>query len=417
MKCKVGFQMGPAFLLAASFLCLGFLVSATAAPPVVSNVRASQRVGTGLVDILYDVSDADGDHVAVSAAVSLDGGATYSAAPHSFSGSGYGANITPGANRAIVWDAGADLDPLVWARVKVKVTADDGYWNAPAEMAYVPPGSYWMGDSMNDGDTGGTPRHYVYVSAFYMDKFEIAGTLWVEVKSWAVANGYDFNNVGSAKGTNHPVQTISWYDMVKWCNARSEMRGRAPVYFTSAAQTTVYRTGQVNLDNGCVKWTASGYRLPTEAEWEKAARGGLGGRRFPWGDTISESQANYYGQTGGYGYDLGPNGYNSIGSIGGTSPATSPAGSFAANGYGLYDMAGNVWEWCWDWYDGGWYSNAGATQNDTRGPSGVLSDRVLRGGVWCGSAYVARCAYRYSSSYGNPSVAYYDDGFRCVRGL
>ena len=406
--------MGSRVMLAAGFLLQLFLVAATAAPPVVSNVRASQRVGTGLVDILYDVADADGDHVAVTVGVSLDGGASYSSAPHSFSGSGYGPNITPGSNRAVVWDAGADLDPLVWSRVKVKVTADDGVWNAPAEMGYIPPGSFWMGDSMNDNDTGGTPRHQVYVSAFYMDKYEVTGALWNEVKTWAVANGYDFSNAGSAKGTNHPVQTISWYDMAKWCNARSEMRGRAPVYYTSAGQTTVYRTGQAELANDFVKWPANGYRLPTEAEWEKAARGGTGGRRFPWGDTISQSQANYNGQPGSYAYDLGPGGYNPIGSIGGTSPATSPAGSFAANGYGLYDMAGNIWEWCWDWYDGAWYSNAGATQNDTRGPSGTSSDRVLRGGAWSDLAGYSRCANRVLNT---PSVASSICGFRCVRGL
>jgi len=412
MKSNQGFRMGQTVLLAASFLLLTFLIAATAAPPVVSNVRASQRVGTGLVDILYDVADADGDHVAVTAAVSLDGGATYSGAPRSFSGSGYGANITPGSNRAIVWDAGADLDPLVWSRVKVKVTADDGYWNAPAEMGYIPPGSFWMGDSLNDG--GEIPRHQVYVSAFDMDKYEVTGALWNEVKTWAVANGYSFDNPGSAKGTNHPIQTISWFDMAKWCNARSEMRGRDPVYFTSGAQTTIYKTGQSNLTNGCVRWTANGYRLPTEAEWEKAARGGTSGKRFPWGDTISQSQANYYGQTSSYPYDLGPNGYNPTGSIGGTSPATSPAGSFAANGYGLYDMAGNIWEWCWDWWDGSWYSNAGATQNDTRGPSGTLSYRVLRGGAWSSLAVSARCANRDNSS---PSNAINGIGFRCVRGL
>jgi formylglycine-generating enzyme required for sulfatase activity len=394
-------------------------MTTSAAPPVVSNVRASQRAGTGLVDIYYDVADADGDHVAVNCAVSLDGGATYGGAPRTFSGSGYGQNITPGLNRTIVWDAGADLDPLLWARVKVRVTADDGYWNAPPEMAYIPASSFWMGDNLGDGQPGWgeTPRHQVYVSAFYMDKYEVTGALWNEVQTWALANGYAFDNAGSAKATNHPVQTVSWYDAVKWCNARSEMRGRGPVYYTTGAQTTVYRTGQVDLTSDCVKWTANGYRLPTEAEWEKAARGGAAWHRFPWtdSDTIQHARANYYSHTA-YAYDTSPTrDFHPTFATGGF-PYTSPAGYFAPNGYGLHDMAGNVWEWCWDWYDSSWYSNAATTQNDTRGPSGASSNRVLRGGAWVSLAGYARCANRYIY-YRSPSNADLNVGFRCVRGL
>lgn len=402
---------------AVSIIALSLLLNlaAQAGPPVVSNVRASQQAGTGLVNILYDVSDPEGDQVAVTVAVSLDGGATYSASGRTFSGSGYGTNITPGLNRAIVWNAGADLDPLMWSRVRVKVTADDGYGNAPPEMCYVPPGGFLMGDSLNDGGTEERPTHTVYVSGFYIDKFEVSSNLWQEVLVWALQNGYAFDNPGLAKGPGHPVHTVNWHDAVKWCNARSQVRGRDPVYYTSGAQTDLYKTGRLNLTNGCVKWTANGYRLPTEAEWEKAARGGVNGHRFPWSHTqnITHSLANYQSSTS-YAYDTSPTrGYHPTWATGG-HPYTSTVGYFAPNGYGLCDMAGNVWEWCWDWYDGSWYSNAGATQNDTRGPTGTATNRVLRGGYWNYLADLARCANRGDYTPANASSSV---GFGCVRGL
>jgi formylglycine-generating enzyme required for sulfatase activity len=260
-------------------------------------------------------------------------------------------------------------------------------FNPPTGMALIPAGSYTMGNSIGDGDITDAGTVGVYVSTFYMDKDSVTYGLWQSVHNWATNHGYTFDYAGMGKASNNPVQTVDWYDCVKWCNARSEMAGLTPCYYTSAGQTTVYRTGDIDLGNSWVKWTVKGYRLPTESEWEKAARGGLIGQRFPWGNTISESRADYQGDTADYSYDLGPTGYNAIGMIGG-SPYTCPVGTFAANGYGLYDMAGNIYDWCWDWYA---TSYAGGT--DPRGPTSG-SARTFRGGCFTLTANYDRTANR-----------------------
>ncbi len=378
-----------------------------AAPPVVSNIRAAQRPGTHLVDIYYNLSAIGPCTVYI--AVSDNAGASYNVPVFTLTGA-VGAGVSPGNDRLAVWNAGTDWPGRFNSQCRARVTADDGTAPpAPTGMAYIPAGTFQMGDSfMTDGSTAELPLHNVHISAFFMDKFEVNREKWLDVYTWAIGNAYSLSG-GAYNTTNHPVQTINWYDAVKWCNARSEKEGLVPVYYTDAAQTIIYRSGNVNITNACVKWNASGYRLPTEAEWEKAARGGLNAKRFPWGDTIAHSQANYYSITS-YAYDISPTrGYHPN-----WGSATSPVGYFAANGYGLYDMAGNVWEWTWDWYDSVYYGQPAATQDNPRGPAGSLSYRVLRGGSWSDFANVARCADRY---YYSPGYAYSYIGFRCVRGL
>jgi formylglycine-generating enzyme len=279
----------------------------------------------------------------------------------------------------------------------------------PDGMALISAGSFTMGNCMDpsEGYSQELPLHTVYVSAFYMDKYPVTKSLWDTVKGWNGGNGYSYDYAGSGKAGTHPVQLIDWYDCVKWCNARSELEGLTPAYYTDSGLTVVYKSGQVAP---YVKWAANGYRLPTEAEWEKAARGGASGQRFPWGNTISWSQANYdsywSGATPYYPYDVNPtSGYHPTFNDG-VYPYTSPVGYFAANGYGLYDMAGNVWQWCWDWY--GAYSSS--AQTDPRGPTSG-SRRVFRGGSWYSSTGGCRTAGRVIY---NPTTRFYDLGFRSV---
>jgi len=278
-------------------------------------------------------------------------------------------------------------------------------------MAFIPAGWFRMGDTLDGNIYGDASPTNIYVSAFYMDTNLVSYSQWQAVYECATNHGYGFDDAGAGKAANHPVQTVDWYDVMEWCNARSQQAGKTPVYYTDAALTQVYTNGET--DAVYVNWKVSGYRLPTEAEWEKAARGGSSGQRFPWGDAIAESQANYYGETASYTYDLGPNGYNPIGIIGG-QPATSPVGSFAPNGYGIYDMAGNVSQRVWDWFDGNWYSEKASTQNDPHGPDAASGGRTVRSGSYNTSddAYTSRCACRAQYALYN---AYNQVGFRCVR--
>jgi formylglycine-generating enzyme len=275
--------------------------------------------------------------------------------------------------------------------------------SVPEEFSRIPAGAFTMGRTSGDTDPDAPPVT-VTVSAFFMGKYEVTKALWDEVRTWGATNGYTDLRVGDGKASDHPVQTISWFDMVKWCNARSQKDGLTPVYTVSGA---VMKTGTTAPT---ANWTAKGYRLPTEAEWEKAARGGVSGKRFPSGsDTISHSQANYYAASG-LSYDLSGevNGYHPTYRTG-WEPYTSPVGSFAANWYGLHDMAGNVWEWCWDWYGGSTYVSGAS---DPRGAASG-SKRVVRGGGWSWYATVCRVAYRDNGTPADPGN--FVIGFRLAR--
>ena len=256
----------------------------------------------------------------------------------------------------------------------------------PAGMVFIPAGRFQMGDSFDEGSSDERPVHDVVIGAFYVDKYEVTLALWEAVRQWAATNGYEFEAAGSGLGSNYPVHDVPWSDMIKWCNARSEREGLVPCYYVDPSRTEACRQGDCsNLSRYCVAWTASGYRLPTEAQWERAARGGPSGQRYPWGNQADPTRANYGDE------ESGP----------------LPVGSFAPNGYGLYDVAGNVWEWCWDWYDPRYYS---ADPYSSLGPTTPGTIRVYRGGCLYSTSNSCRVACRFYS-YG----AHQPIGFRTVR--
>jgi sulfatase modifying factor 1 len=241
-------------------------------------------------------------------------------------------------------------------------------------LLLVPGGQFEMGSR----DESRNPVHSVKVNTFFMGETEVTHKEWKTVLEWSKARGYDLKNEGVEFSDRHPVTAISWYDSVKWCNAKSEMEGFAPCYKVDG---NVYRKGKES--SVACDWNADGYRLPTEAEWEKAARGGLMGKKFPNGDMLEKKDANFDGSR------------------------PLEVGSYPANGYGLYDMAGNVWEWCWDWYK----DISDSSVDDPKGPqTGVI--RVDRGGSWSGDAADCRAADR---NHLDPDYLGISLGFRLAR--
>ena len=398
-----------------------------AAAPIVTNVTAQQQAWPLTdIDIYYDLYDADGDSNYVHIGISTNSGALYNVVATNFSGD-VGHGIVPGEGKHIVWDAGVELQQFSSSTVRVRITIDD---SVPTEMVLIPAGYFDMGDTFNEGESNELPDHTVYVSGFYLNKYEVTNEEVRRVLQWAYDNDKItatatevINNEGISWGLlnvisefcqisfsnttfsvkagkdNYPCVEITWFGAMAYCKYRNEMEGKE--------QT-------IDLTDWSIDFSKKGYRLPTEAEWEKAARGGAVGHGFPWidTDTITHSRANYFSTNEIFGiqmpYDVSPTRYWHPDYGKGDYPYTSPIGSFAPNGYGLYDMAGNVMEWCWDYYDSSYYGSSPV--HDPRGPNWSLY-RVIRDGSWCDPAYYLRCAFRAClwGTGGNDLI-----GFRCV---
>jgi len=255
-------------------------------------------------------------------------------------------------------------------------------WISPkdgAPMVLIPAGEFEMGDAFNEGYDDERPVHTVYLDAFYMDKYEVTNA---QFKAFIAANPQWGKNL--IRSAYHDGEYLKHWNG----NDYPAGKGDHPVVYVSWYAAMAY-----------AQW--AGKRLPTEAEWEKAARGGLAGKRYPWGDEIDASKANYAYNKGG----------------------TVPVGEYAPNGYGLYDMAGNVWEWCLDEYDSSFYAKS-PKQNPIAGGSissvvsnftNVKTVRVLRGGSWgFGSPNGLRAANRFPPHLPQPPNTNNHIGFRCA---
>ncbi len=244
---------------------------------------------------------------------------------------------------------------------------DDEDASSPIIMLAVPAGSFVMGDAAGTFENNEQPSRSVTLNAFMMSKTEITQKQYMDV-----AGG----NPSSAKGDNRPVENLNWIEAIEFCNKLSEKEGRQSCY--SGIPNTV-----------ACDFNANGYRLPTEAEWEYACRAGTT-TLYNTGNTLDDLNRGSW----------------SSGNAGG---ATKDVALLAANAWGLHDMHGNVFEWCWDWYKPDYYS-LGVNDNPKGPDSG--QEKVCRGGSWFVYHYGHRASFR---SMLRPAFRGIDIGFRIVR--
>ena len=291
-----------------------------------------------------------------------------------------GGTATPGGKTVTIagpFAAGPLVLGLQWAGEAVTLNYTVEEPPPPEGMVLIPAGSFEMGSEDAEADDDEQPVHTVHLDAFYMDKYEVTNA---QFKAFVDANpAWQKDNI---------EDRFHWGGHLQHWNGNNYPAGTAdhPVTYVSWYAAMAY-----------AEW--AGKRLPTEAEWEYAARGGLAGKKYPWGDAEpTPADANYNENVG-----------------------ETPVGQYPANGYGLYDMAGNVSEWCLDEYDADFYAESANSRNpiaggevDTFTTIPTDSWRVRRGGSWAFSAQGLRVASRVG---GTLAFAYDTIGFRCARAV